>query len=135
MNIQKWMDTMQLKLKPGKTEYIQFISTKHIEKLDTSQFNANGDLIEPSTVIRYLGGYLTKSLTFRIMQKKKNRKAMANIIKIKSIKKFSLRMQPQIYSLCFAYLTWITQMQCSTTYQKKHYTSTKLFRTSVPRYH
>ena len=38
MNIQKWMDTIWLKLNSDKTEYIQFASTKHIEKLDTSPF-------------------------------------------------------------------------------------------------
>ena len=42
-----------LKLNPHRTEYIQFASTKHIEKLDTLPFNANGDLIELSIVVRY----------------------------------------------------------------------------------
>ena len=81
MNIQKWMDTMQLKLNSDKTKYIQFASTKHIKKLDTSLFNANGDLIEPSTDVRYLGGYLDSSLTFKGHVKEKTRRAVANIIK------------------------------------------------------
>ena len=44
-NIQKWMDTMQLKLNLDKTKYIQFASTKCIKKLGYLPFNANGDLI------------------------------------------------------------------------------------------
>ena len=32
MNIQKWMDTMQLKPNLDKTDYIQLASIKHIEK-------------------------------------------------------------------------------------------------------
>ena len=31
INIQKWMDTMWLKLNSDKTKYIQFVSTKHIK--------------------------------------------------------------------------------------------------------
>ena len=67
------------------TEYIQFVSTKHIEKLDTPQFNANNDIIELSIVVRYLGGYLKRSLTFKDHIKEKTRGPMTNIIKIKSI--------------------------------------------------
>ena len=83
--VKKWMDTMQLKLNSDMNEHIQFVSTKHIEKLDISPFNANGNLIELTIVVRYLGGYLNRSLTFRDHIKQKTRKAMANIIKIKSI--------------------------------------------------
>ena len=53
------MDTVQLKLNSDKTEYIQFESTKHIEKLDTSPYNANADFTELSTVVRYLDRNLT----------------------------------------------------------------------------
>ena len=55
INIQKWMNTMWCKLNSDKTEYIQIASTKHIEKLDISPFNANDNLIELSIVVRYLG--------------------------------------------------------------------------------
>ena len=54
-SIQKCMDIMQLKLNSEKTEYIQFASTKHIEKLDTSPFNAYSHLIKLSIIVRYLG--------------------------------------------------------------------------------
>ena len=63
---------MKLKLNLDKTEYFQLTSTKHIEKLDSSPFNANGDPIELSTVVRYLGGYLNSSLTFKDHVKEKN---------------------------------------------------------------
>ena len=66
---------MQLKLNSDKTKYIHFVSTKHIEKLDTSPFNTNGDLIELSTVVRYLEGYLDRSLTFKVHAKEKNQKS------------------------------------------------------------
>ena len=70
MNFHKWMDTMQLKLNSDKSKYIHFASTKHIEKQDTSSFNTNWDLIELSTVVQYLGGYLDSSLTFKDHVKK-----------------------------------------------------------------
>ena len=74
---------MQLKLNSDKTKYIQFASTKHNEKLDTSPFNAKGDLVELSTFVRYIGGYLDSSLTFKDWVKEKIRRVMAKIIKIK----------------------------------------------------
>ena len=64
---------MQLKLNSDITEYIQFASTKHIEKLDTSPFNANSNLIESSIVVRYLEGYLNRSLKFKDHIKKNHR--------------------------------------------------------------
>ena len=73
-NIQKWMDTMWVTLNSDKTECTQFLSTKHIEKLDTSSFNANGNLIKLSIVVRYLGGYLNRSLTFKDHIKEKKQK-------------------------------------------------------------
>ena len=103
-----------------KTEYIQFASTKHIEKLDTWPFNANEDLIDLSKVVSYLGGYLDSRLTFKDhVKEKKNRRAMANIIKMKSIWKFLTQDAAITLLLCFAYLTWTMQVQCSVTYQKK----------------
>ena len=71
MNIQMWMNAMQLKLNSDKTNYKQFVSTKHIERKDISPFNASGDLIDPGTVVRYLGGYLDRILTFKDHVKEK----------------------------------------------------------------
>ena len=63
--------------------HLIYISQINWKKLDTSPLNGNGDLIEWSIVVRYLGGYLNKNLTFKDHIKEKTRRAMANIIKFK----------------------------------------------------
>ena len=80
-NVKEWMDSMRLKLKSDKTEYIQFRLRQQI-KIDTSPINANGYLIPMSYRIWYLGGYLNTNLTFSEHVKQKVKAAMGNFIKI-----------------------------------------------------
>ena len=64
--ISNWMDQMRLKLNIDKTEYIQFGSRQQLNKIDTTTpFNADGDFIQISNVIRYLAGYMDCNLNFK----------------------------------------------------------------------
>ena len=114
---------MWLKLNLDKTKYILFVSTKHIEKLDTSPFNTNGDLKEWSTVVRYLGGYLDRSLTFKDHVKEKARRAMVNIIKMKSTQKFLTQdgATTLLLMLCISHSDYANAILCNLL-EKKHYT-------------
>ena len=65
---------MKLKLNTDKAEYTLFGSRQQLNKIDTTiPFNANGDVIQMSNVVRYLGGYMDCNLNFKehISQKMK----------------------------------------------------------------
>ena len=74
-NIKNWIDAMHLKLNSDKTEYIKFRSKQ--------QLNAYGNLVNLSKVVRYLGGHLDQTPSFKKHIKQKTKKAKANFIKIK----------------------------------------------------
>ena len=87
-NIKNWMKTMSLKLNSDKTEYIEFRSRQQLQKSTNTPQNANGNLVNISKVARYLRGYLDKTLSFKEHIKQKPKKAMVNLIKIRSIRKY-----------------------------------------------
>ena len=63
--ISNCMDQMRLKLNAEQTEYIQHGSRQQLNKIDTTiPFNADGNLIQMSNVVRYLGGYMDCNLNF-----------------------------------------------------------------------
>ena len=62
--IKCWLDTMYLKLKPDKTEYILFGSHVQLKNIFPEPLYAHGDLIEISKVVRYLGRFLDQQLNF-----------------------------------------------------------------------
>ena len=76
---------MYLKLNPDKTEYILFGPWQQLKKTSPEPFDAHGDPIAVSDVVRYLGGFLGQHLNFKKCIKEKAKKAMANIIKICAI--------------------------------------------------
>ena len=84
-SIKDWMDSMHLKLKTNKTDFIIFRSKRQLRKLDESPLDAKGNLIPKREVVRYLGGHLDTSLTFEIHIKTKVKTAMANFNKIRSV--------------------------------------------------
>ena len=69
------MDTMYLKLNSDKTEYIKFRSKQQLHRSTSTLINAKGNLFNLSEVVRYLGGYLDQTLSFKehIKQKKKQK--------------------------------------------------------------
>ena len=82
------MDTMGLKLNFDKTEYILFRSIKKLEKVSTEYLNANGLSYTYKPLVTYLGGHLDQSLNFKEHVKQKAKKAMSNLVKIRSIRRY-----------------------------------------------
>ena len=87
-NIKEWMDRMHLKLNSEKTEYIMFGSYQQLTKINLEPLHASPDLIELSNKVKYLGTLLDNTLSFDLHVSSKVQKAMANFIKIKSIRKY-----------------------------------------------
>ena len=115
-NFKEWMDSMRLKLNSDKTEYIQFRLRQQI-KIDTSPINANGNLIPMSYSIQALGGYLNVNLTFSKHVKHKVKAAMANFVKIQSIRK-NLSVSTCttfVLILCISHINYANAMLYGTT--------------------
>ena len=73
------MDQIRLKLNTNKTKYIQFSSRQQLNKIDTTiPFNADGDLIQMSNVVKYLGGYVDCNLKFKEHISQKIKKVSTN---------------------------------------------------------
>ena len=87
-SIKDWVHFLHLKLNTDKTEFMIFGSKHQLRKLDESPLDANGELIQKSKVVRHLGGHLNASLTFETHIKSKVKTAMANFIKIRSIRDY-----------------------------------------------
>ena len=85
LSIKQWMDTVQLKVNPSKTEFIYFGNKVQLRKCSTRKLNVNGDLVERTDVIQYLGAWLDCSLMYMTHIMKKCQAAMANFQRIKSI--------------------------------------------------
>ena len=58
LTVKNWMDTVQLKMNPSKTEFILFDNKVQLDKCSTVDINVNNDLIVRSDVIHYLGAWL-----------------------------------------------------------------------------
>ena len=113
---------MRLKLNSDKTEYIQFGSRQQIKKIDTSPIYANGNVISIpipilSYSIQYLGGYLDTNLTFNEHVKQNFKAAMANFVKIWSIRKYvSVSIcTTLVLMLCILHIDYANAMPYGTT--------------------
>ena len=82
------MDTVRLKMNESKTELMLLESRQHLMKCTTESLEALGDNIKKSEVIRYLGGYLDSTPTFKQHIKTKYKSAMLKLLKIISIRKY-----------------------------------------------
>ena len=70
----------------SKTEFIYFGNKIQLRKCPTVRLNINGDLIERTDVIHYLGAWMGSSLTYKTHINKKCQAAMTNFQRIKSIR-------------------------------------------------
>ena len=86
LNIKNWMDEMRLKMNPSKTEFIYFRFNRQLAKCNTHELKVAGDLIPRTDLIRYLGVWLDAGLTYKHHIIKKCQAAMANFIRIMSIR-------------------------------------------------
>ena len=65
LDIKSWMDAMKLKLKETKTKFIYFGGKHQFAKTQRDTININGKTIQCTNKIKYLGGHLDSSLTFK----------------------------------------------------------------------
>ena len=88
LDIKSWMDTVKLKLNESKTEFIYFGVRQQLAKTHRDTININGEIIKHTNKIKYLGGHLGSSLTFKDHIIAKSKAATINIIKIRNIRKY-----------------------------------------------
>ena len=84
LNIKKWMDQMQLKMNPCKTEYIYFGNIMQIKKCSENSIDVAGVLIR-SDIIRYLGVWMDQSLNLKQHVTKKCQAGVLNFLRLRSI--------------------------------------------------
>ena len=82
------MDENQLKMNDDKTEYINFVSNKMAEKIQTQSISINGTNINKREGIGYLGAWLDEHLTLREHIKRKCRIVMVNLQHIHLIRQY-----------------------------------------------
>ena len=88
LDIKSWMDAVKLKLNETKTEFIYFGGRQQLAKTHRDTININGKIIKHTNKIKYLGGHLDSSLTFKDHIIAKSKAATINIIKIRNIRKY-----------------------------------------------
>ena len=111
-NISKWMDSMRLKLNEEKTEFILFGYRTQLSKCATHSLKVNSNLIQKSTDVCYLGVTLDNSLTFKTHVTAKCRKAMANLINIRNIRKYLTQTacETVVLGLCMSHLGYCNSL-------------------------
>ena len=107
-DIAKWMTSMQLKLNCDKTELILFGSRQQLLKCKTREMELDGNLISMSQYVRYLGGGLDSTLSFKKHINKAAGVAMANFFRIRGIRKYLNRdaCQTLLLGLCISHLDY-----------------------------
>ena len=88
LDIKLWMDAVKLKLNETKREFIYLGGRHQLAKTHRDTININGEIIKCNNKIKYLGGHLDSSLTFKDHIIAKSRAATINIIKIRNIRKY-----------------------------------------------
>ena len=88
LDIKSWMDAVKLKLNKTKTEFIYFSGKHQLAKTGRGTININGETIQWTNIIKYHGGHLDSSLTFKGHIIDKSKAATINIIKIRNIRKY-----------------------------------------------
>ena len=81
-----WTDENCLKMSSGKTEVIIFGSREQVSKTITKSMYINGENIEISDCIKYLGVWADQHLTFKYHIKMKCKMAMWNLQKLKTVR-------------------------------------------------
>ena len=65
LDIKLWMDAVKHKLNESKTEFIYFGGRQQLSKTHKDTININEEIIKHTNTIKYLGGHLDSSLTFK----------------------------------------------------------------------
>ena len=88
ITIKSWMDANRLKMNNTKTEFAVFASSAQLKQCHTKSINVNGEDIERSNSIKYLGAALDANLKLKQHIANKCRTAMYNLQRIKHIRPF-----------------------------------------------
>ena len=86
--IKTWMNSVRLKMNNSKSELIIFGNSIQRSKYITREINMEGETVHRSQLVRYLGVWLDRDLTFRTDVKRKCATAMLNLQRIKNIQKY-----------------------------------------------
>ena len=86
--VEVWMQENRLKMNSDKTEYALFCPPRLTRYVTCKTINVNGETIESSNVIKYLGAWLDEHLTMRKHIAQKCKTAMLNILRLKSIRPY-----------------------------------------------
>ena len=107
-DIAKWMTSMRLKLNCDKTELILFGSRQQLLKYKTGEIELDGNLILMSQYVRYLGGGLDSTLSFKKHINNAAGVAMANFFRIRGIRKYLNRdaCKTLLLGLCISHLDY-----------------------------
>ena len=91
LKVKGWMDAVRLKLSESKTEFIYFGSRQQLKKCTFDKIKFNGETVQRSYTVKYLGGHLDQHLSFKKHVITKCKAAMINIHKIRMIQWFLTR--------------------------------------------
>ena len=108
LNVKQWMDETCLKINSTNTEFIYFGYHKQLSKCTVDSINVAGDLIQRTTLIKYLGMWMDSCLTFKSHITKKCQAAMANFKHIKNIRHLLTTEATEylVLSLCISHLDY-----------------------------
>ena len=106
--IVRWMTSMRLKLNCDKTELILLGSRQHLLKCKTKEIELDGNLIHMSQYVRYLGGGLDSTLSFKKHINTVAGKVMQNFFRIRGIRKYLNKdaCQTLLLGLCLSHLDY-----------------------------
>ena len=85
-SIKHWMDGNRLKMNSAKTDFILIGSRQQLVKCKTTSILANGEMVQRSSIIKYLGALINERLSFKQFINSKCRIAMWNLQKLKAIR-------------------------------------------------
>ena len=91
LDVKTWMDKMRLKLNTDKTEFILIGNEVQLKKCITSSLQVGSDEVKVSEVVRCLGAFIDKNLSFKHHINMKVRSAMFSLRRIRSIRKYLTR--------------------------------------------
>ena len=84
-SIKGWMDENRLWMNSAKTDFI-FIGSRQLVKCKTNSILANGEIIQRSSSIKYLGALIDERLSFKQYITSKCKMAMWNPQKLRAIR-------------------------------------------------
>ena len=86
LKIKRWMDSCKLAMNTAKMELVIFDVRAQLAKTNISRIDVAGDVVDQSTVVKYLGAYLIEQLKLDRHVTEKCKKATYNLYNIRKIR-------------------------------------------------